>query len=95
MAHFTYIIHSLSRDSYYIGESNDPIARCEKHNSKHRGWTNGKGPWRIVWVEIFATKREAKIRERILKAQKNRTFYNALIAQTPYAGELPTLIPQC
>ena len=41
-AYFTYILQSQKDLSYYIGSSNDPERRLEKHNKPHKGYTARK-----------------------------------------------------
>ena len=67
MVHYVYIIKSLSIGIFYRGYSLDPIARLAQHNSGLSSYTSGKGPWELVYVEAFADKKSALIRERSLK----------------------------
>lgn len=67
MVHYVYIIKSLSSGIFYRGYSLDPIARLAQHNSGLSNYTTGKGPWELVYVEAFADKKSALIRERSLK----------------------------
>jgi len=83
-----YILESLRDGSYYIGYSKDPEKRLRKHNSSTKGYTSTKKPWCLVHIEKFDAKSEAIKRERFLKAQRNRHFYQSLIAATSYGGRL-------
>jgi len=80
MDYFVYILQSGKDGSFYIGSSNDPIQRLEKHNAPHKGYTSKKQPWKIVYTEKFEDKRSALRRERFLKLQKSREFLLHLIA---------------
>jgi len=80
-SYYTYILQSEKDSSYYIGYSGDPVRRLEKHNAAGKGYTASKQPWRLVYTEEFETKTEAIQRERFLKRQKNRGFYQRLIAE--------------
>jgi putative endonuclease len=80
---YTYILQSLKDGSFYVGYSQDPLLRLEKHNKATSGYTSTKRPWALVYREGFATKTEAIKREKFLKAQKNRDFYLKLIGAVP------------
>ena len=81
MTYSVYIIQSEVDGSFYIGYSKDPEKRLLKHNSAKTGFTARKKPWKLVYTESFNTKAEAIKREKFLKRQKNREFYQKLIDQ--------------
>src|SRR5699024_8787107 len=64
---FVYIIYSKTRDSYYRGYSTQPYKRLRQHNEGESRYTRNKGPWELVYLERFDTKRAALIREKSLK----------------------------
>ena len=64
--------------TYYIGYTTDLNRRLTEHNSGKSSYTSGKMPWKVVYYEIFSTKKEALKREKFLKKQRNRTFYEKL-----------------
>ena len=76
---FVYILESKTDNSFYIGQTNDLHKRLEFHNQGLSKYTSGKRPWRIVYFEEYNTRTEAIKRERFLKQQRNRNFYNSLI----------------
>ena len=80
---YTYILQSLKDGSFYVGQSQDPLQRLEKHNSAKSGYTSTKQPWALAYQEAFDSKTDAIKREKFLKAQKNRDFYLKLIAAVP------------
>ncbi|MBL0056478.1 MAG: GIY-YIG nuclease family protein [Chitinophagaceae bacterium] len=71
MAFCVYIIQSERDGSYYKGFSQNPYERLEQHNRGESHYTSSKMPWKLVHVEEFVTKREALIRERVLKKYGN------------------------
>lgn len=79
MSYYVYILQSDKDGSYYIGYSENPDKRLEKHNYSKKGYTATKKPWKIVYTEAFSGKAEALKRERFLKNQKNSAFYKKLI----------------
>ncbi|WP_242117176.1 GIY-YIG nuclease family protein [Aestuariivivens sediminicola] len=76
---YTYIIESEQDGSFYIGYTEHLDKRISEHNMGLSAYTKKKTPWKIVYVEAFTTKREAILREKFLKRQKNRNFYLRLI----------------
>jgi putative endonuclease len=67
MACYVYIIQSLVDESYYKGFTEDPKSRIAQHNSGLSSYTSRKMPWKYIYLELFDTKKEALIREKILK----------------------------
>ena len=67
LSHFVYIIESLVDGTLYKGYSTDCLHRLEQHNNGESQYTSGKMPWILVFVQEFATKREALIAEKKLK----------------------------
>lgn len=75
---FTYIIRSLKDGSYYIGQTGNLEKRLDQHNQGFSDYTSKKLPWEIVYAEEYQSRNEAIKRERFLKKQRNRSFYNKL-----------------
>ena len=80
MSFFIYILQSEKDGSYYIGYSEDLEKRIKDHNCERARYTRHKIPWKLVYQEKFDTKTEAIKRERFLKKQQNRDFYQRLIS---------------
>ena len=74
-----YILQSLKNAPYYIGYSSDIEHRLEAHNSGKSRYTKRFIPWQIVYTETYATKREALIREKVIKSYKGGRAFQALI----------------
>jgi putative endonuclease len=64
---YTYIIYSEVFDKYYKGFSTNPKQRLIQHNLGESKFTSNFGPWKLVHVEIYTTKKDALIREKKLK----------------------------
>ena len=70
-----YILKSLSSDKHYVGYSENLIARFKSHNElSTKGYTTRYRPWRVIYVEIYATKKQAMNREKFLKSGKGREW---------------------
>ncbi|MFC0264226.1 GIY-YIG nuclease family protein, partial [Fontibacter flavus] len=73
MACYFYILHSLSKDKYYVGHTCEDLEeRLRKHNSNHRGYTGPANDWKLAYKEQFPCKEEAYKREREVKSWKSR-----------------------
>jgi len=80
---FLYILKSISRpEKVYIGSTNDIERRLEDHNRGNTRSTKYYVPWKIVYSEEYATKSEARKRERQLKNWKNRERIENLISKS-------------
>ena len=79
---FTYILQSQLDQSFYIGQTKDLEQRLILHNEGNTKSTMAKRPWKIVYFEVFDTRSEAIQRERFLKKQRNKAFYQRLIDTT-------------
>ena len=67
MSFYIYIIQSGLDNSYYKGFTENPIIRLFRHNNGESSYTKNKVPWKLVYLEIKLSKREALIREKTLK----------------------------
>ncbi|MGM9474880.1 GIY-YIG nuclease family protein [Pedobacter sp. GSP4] len=77
---YTYILYSKTRNKYYVGSTVDLVERLKKHNSNHSGFTGHTGDWCVVWYETFNNKREAIIKEKLIKNWKSRLMIEKLIS---------------
>jgi len=81
--YFVYIIQSLGDGSFYIGQTSDIEKRLLSHNAGLTRSTKHKLPWKLVYTEEYKNRKDAIVRERFLKKQRNREFYKKLIKQMP------------
>lgn len=81
---FVYVLLNRARRSY-TGSTTDVARRLAEHNSGEGAkFTKGRGPWRVIHVETFATRGEAQSREAAIK--KDRKFKDALKAKNARAS---------
>src|SRR5687768_16482048 len=73
---WTYALYSESADLIYVGQTNNLEVRLDQHNglSEFTYWTNRHKPWKLLYWEIFATRKEAMGREKFLKSGQGRQF---------------------
>ena len=76
---YVYIIYSEKLNVYYKGVTENPERRLLEHNANKSRYTAEKGPWRIVYLKEFESKREALIEEKRLK-RLNRLSLEKLIS---------------
>ena len=69
---FTYVIESLSKNIFYIGQTGDLTDRILRHNMNRNKYTKGKGPWIIIFYKSFETLAEAVRLEQKLKSFKRK-----------------------
>ena len=72
MPYTVYILHSLTRDKYYIGYTADLATRIIRHNQKSKGFTGSTNDWILVYQEEFNSQREAIQREEKIKNWKSK-----------------------
>jgi len=66
----TYILHSASKDRFYVGHTSDLKDRFKRHNSARSKSTKYGVPWNIVYTKEFNTKSEAYQFEMLTKSKK-------------------------
>jgi putative endonuclease len=74
-----YILRSQANGRFYIGSTSDLERRLAEHQRGHSPWTRARGPWRLVYREDFPNLKDARRRERQIKAWKSRLALLKLI----------------
>ena len=67
MNFYVYIIKRKITHTYYKGFSEKPLVRLQQLNDGECTSTRNKLPWILIYLEVYASKREALIREKVLK----------------------------
>jgi len=65
---YTYVISSLKNKYLYVGLTNNPERRVAQHQNKKEKTTAPYSPFRILLIEEFQTRQEARNREKYLKS---------------------------
>ena len=76
---YVYSIQSLSRNYIYVGLTDNVDRRFNEHQSGKNRTTKPYRPFKIVLIENFVTRPEARIREKYLKSGVGKEFLKALI----------------
>jgi putative endonuclease len=66
MVAFLYILQSETSGKFYVGSTDDLDRRLSEHARGHTPSTRGRGPWKLVHKEEFATLLEARRRELLV-----------------------------
>ncbi|NAS12459.1 GIY-YIG nuclease family protein [Poritiphilus flavus] len=69
-----YVLYSNDFNRYYIGMSVDAKKRLAEHNSGRTKSTSPFTPWKLVHVETYHTRPEARKREKYLKSAAGRRW---------------------
>jgi len=70
----TYILKSISHNTYYYGSTEDINKRLDEHNRGKVRYTKGRRPWVLHYFEEFDTRIEARKRERFFKTIEGCNF---------------------
>jgi putative endonuclease len=74
-----YVLRSETTGRFYTGFTSDLTQRLGQHNSGLTKSTKGRGPWKLMHQEAFATRAEAMNRERFLKSGQGRGELKGLL----------------
>jgi putative endonuclease len=82
--YYVYVIESISTGRRYVGHTNDLSRRISEHNSREHNpakyTTKQKGPWKLIYSDVFTTRSEAMKRERWLKSGRGRDWLKSKLA---------------
>ncbi|MBW7848413.1 MAG: GIY-YIG nuclease family protein [Bacteroidales bacterium] len=78
--YYVYIIFSASSDTFYKGYTANPEKRLWEHNNDLSRYTASKGPWELVYLKAFDSKKSALTEEKRLK-KLNRKSIERLISE--------------
>jgi putative endonuclease len=72
---YAYVLQNL-KGVLYKGSTDNTAKRLEQHNSNNGflSFTAKRGPWKLVYVEEFKTRKEAEEREKYFKSGAGRRF---------------------
>ena len=77
---YTYIIYSLSKNKYYIGQCENLDKIIDDHNNSRSTYTKTGKPWILKWSKEFSTRSEAIVEETRIKKKKSRKYIEWLIS---------------
>ena len=77
--YYVYAIKSDVRKYIYVGLTNDPKRRFIQHNSGRSKTTQPYAPFKIIHLESFKTRPEARLREEYLKSGTGKEYLKSLV----------------
>ncbi len=78
MAFYVYILQSEQDGTFYKGYTEQPLERLKQHNNQESSYTSSKVPWKLVGLLVFATKKEALIKEKKLKKYSKESLISLI-----------------
>ena len=66
--HFVYILRSKVDDKFYVGMTQNLKERVAVHNAGRVRPTKARRPFELIYAESYATRQEARAREKFLKS---------------------------
>jgi len=83
--YYLYILKSQKDHKLYIGFTDDLRRRFREHQQGFSRATKHRRPWKLIYYEAYADRRDAQSRERQLK--KFSTAYGELKKRIGYSAE--------
>ncbi|HLE49326.1 MAG TPA: GIY-YIG nuclease family protein [Patescibacteria group bacterium] len=77
--YYCYVLRSLKDNYLYIGISNNPFKRLDEHNNGKTKSTKSRVPFKIIHIEIFYNRINARKFEKYLKSGIGREIIKELI----------------
>jgi putative endonuclease len=77
-----YIIYSKKIGKKYIGVTEHLKERIVQHNNKNTKFTSVANDWKLVYYEVFSSKKDAYSEEKFLKTGKGRERLKYLLSDT-------------
>jgi len=89
--YIVYILQSIKDGEHYTGYTMNIEKRLKEHNSGKTESTKRRRPFKVIHVESYQEKEEAKNRERFLKSGQGREELKKILAgavpHPPSAGK--------
>jgi putative endonuclease len=76
---YVYAIKSLIRIYIYVGLTDTVERRVNQHNKGQNRSTKPYKPFKLIYTEVFQTRKEAREREIYLKSGVGKEFLKALL----------------
>ena len=78
--YYVYVLRSVGDDGLYIGYSANLRKRFAQHVRGDAFATSYRGPWKLIYYEVYIEQADALGRERYLKSGAGRRFLKAQLA---------------
>ncbi len=77
---YLYVLKSIKYPKTYVGITSNVQRRLSEHNSGRTGFSKRYKPWRLLCVEEFPTRVEARAREQYYKSAAGRKAIKRLLS---------------
>jgi putative endonuclease len=77
--YYIYAIQSELRNYLYVGMTDNVERRVDQHNKGYEKTTRPYLPFRLIHTEKFATRSEARIREKYLKSGIGKEWLRSMM----------------
>lgn len=71
---YVYLLRSRQNGKFYVGWTTGLKRRLDEHNRSKCYYTKSRGPWDLIYYEVYSSIQEAKKRERTLKNNSRMMF---------------------
>jgi putative endonuclease len=75
---YVYVISSSARNYLYVGLTDNVERRINEHQSGKNKTTKPYKPYKVILIEQFETRVEARMREKYLKSGIGKEFLKTL-----------------
>jgi len=82
MRYIVYVLFSSKIGRRYIGKTSDLKQRFKDHNGGIVSFTSHGRPWKLLYYEVFLSKKDAAAEEMFLKSGKGRERLKLLLKDT-------------
>ncbi len=86
MSYFVYILESVTKGRYYVGQTENLKQRLDRHNAGRNESTKGGVPWELKWWKEFETRSESMEEETRIKKLKKRKGIENHVIKNNYRG---------
>ena len=77
--YYVYVLKSLKNGQHYIGHTDHLERRLEEHNRGKNNSVKNKGPFELIYKEVYADRLTAIRREREIKRYKGGNAFKKLL----------------
>lgn len=74
-----YALKSIARNYIYVGLTNNLDRRFSQHNNGQEKTTRPYAPYELIYLEEYASRTNARTREKYLKSGTGKEFLKSLL----------------
>ena len=79
LMYFVYCLSSLARNYLYVGLTDNLERRINEHQSGKNRTTKPYRPFKLIYSEKFATRHEARTKEKYLKSGVGKEYLKSIL----------------